>query len=110
MSNVRHVLHRQPAYCFVAVVRTDCQAGTWRHQHSGDGAAHSNGEEQLAQCCSIGMRITLFTGPVIDEEGGAMDQLKNHKSITAHSAAIGTSIGVSKVKASPIVIMMGPPY
>ena len=35
-----------------------------------------------------------------------MDQPKNHSSITADIAAIGTSIGTSKMKASPIVIMV----
>ncbi len=50
LSRDRHVLHRQPPYCFVACVRTGCQAGTRRHQHAGDGAAHSNGREQFAHC------------------------------------------------------------
>jgi hypothetical protein len=54
LSRDRHVLHRQPAYRAVACVRTGCHAGTWRHQHSGEGAAHSNGREQLAQCFFMG--------------------------------------------------------
>src|SRR5436853_143094 len=36
-------------------------------------------------------------------------QPKNHRRTTAHIAAIGTSIGVSKVNASPIVIMVRTP-
>jgi hypothetical protein len=54
LSRDRHILHRQPAYCSVAFVRTGCHTGTWRHQHSGDGAAHSSGKEQLAHCISKG--------------------------------------------------------
>jgi len=50
----RHVLQRQPPYCFVACVRTGCQAGTWRHQHAREGAAQSNGREQLAHCVFMG--------------------------------------------------------
>ena len=50
----RHVLHRQPEYCSMA--RIGRHAGTCRHQHSGDGAAHSNGKAQLAQRFSIGHR------------------------------------------------------
>jgi hypothetical protein len=56
------------AYCVVALLRTGCQAGTWRHQHSGDGAAHSKGREQLAQLFH-GMRVTRFNGFGKDEEG-----------------------------------------
>ena len=46
----RHVLHRQSE----DASRAGCQAGMLLHQHSGEGAAHSNGTEQLAQCVSIG--------------------------------------------------------
>ena len=54
LSRDRHVLHRQPAYCSVACVRTGCHSGTCRHQHSGEGAAHLNGTEQLAQSFTMG--------------------------------------------------------
>ena len=50
LSRDRHVLHRQPAYCSMACVRTGCHAGTCRHQHARDGAAHSSGREQFAHC------------------------------------------------------------
>jgi len=50
LSRDRQVLHRQPAYCSMAFVRTGCQAGTWRHQHAREGAAQSSGREQLAHC------------------------------------------------------------
>jgi hypothetical protein len=50
----RHILHRQSEYCFPASVQMGCHAGICRHQHSGDGAEHSNGREQLAHRCSMG--------------------------------------------------------
>jgi hypothetical protein len=59
LSRDRHVLQRQPAYRFVVFVRTGCHAGTCRHQHAGDGAAHSNGREQLAHRFSMGERNIL---------------------------------------------------
>ena len=46
----RHILQRQPD----AVSRAGCQAGLFLHQHSGDGAAHSNGKAQFEQCFSMG--------------------------------------------------------
>jgi hypothetical protein len=46
---------------------------------------------------------------MMDDPREETDQPKNHRSITAHIAAIGTSIGVSKVKASPSVIMVEMP-
>jgi hypothetical protein len=45
----RHVLHRQSG----DDSRIGCQAGMLLHQHSGDGAAHSSGSEQLAHCFSM---------------------------------------------------------
>jgi hypothetical protein len=59
LSRDRQVLHRQPPYCCMAISRTGCHAVTRRHQHSREGASHSNGKEQLAQrfqCFSIGHR------------------------------------------------------
>jgi hypothetical protein len=46
----RHVLHRHSG----DASRMGCQAGMLLHQHVGDGAAHSNGREQLAQCFCMG--------------------------------------------------------
>ena len=51
----RHVLHRQSEY----VSRTGCHAGTRVHQHSGAGAAHSNGKVQLAQRFSNRLPMTM---------------------------------------------------
>jgi hypothetical protein len=49
LSRDRQVLHRQSG----ALSRIGCQAGMLLHQHSGDGAAHSNGTAQWVQCFSI---------------------------------------------------------
>ena len=46
----RQVLHRQSG----AVSRIGCEVGMLLHQHSGAGASHTNGSEQLAQCFFIG--------------------------------------------------------
>ena len=48
--------YTQPSSFAVAVVRTGCHAGIWRHQQSGEGATHSNEREQLAQGRSMGHR------------------------------------------------------
>ena len=50
----RHILQRQPD----EASRIDCQAGMLLHQHSGDGAAHSNGTAQLAQRFSMTMTLS----------------------------------------------------
>ncbi|MGH7182708.1 MAG: hypothetical protein ACREJN_12120, partial [Nitrospiraceae bacterium] len=34
--------------------RAGCQAGTRRHHHAGFGVSQTNGNEQLAQDCSMG--------------------------------------------------------
>jgi hypothetical protein len=70
LSRDRHVLHRQPLYCSVAVVRTGCQAGTWRHQQSGEGVAHSNGKEQLTHCFFMG---GAYHSRMAYERGGGLN-------------------------------------
>ena len=54
LSRDRQVLHRQSPCCAMDLVRTGYQAGTWRHQQSGEGASHLNGRDQLAQGFSMG--------------------------------------------------------
>ena len=53
-----HVLQTQPAYCVRACSQMGWNGLIVLHQHSGDGARHSNGKPHLAQCFCTSLPVS----------------------------------------------------